>query len=129
MKNEILPLWVDFFEDLQFVRGRACNTVMAYRSDLDFHSQYLKNLGSSIPGFYEFMKQQNLSVRSQARVISSLRTYFKFCEGRGSKSPELRELKPLKVKVSLPKVLLLDEFEKLFKSCSVEDPPVQREIR
>ena len=37
--------------------------------------------------------------------------------------PSLKaELKPLKVKVSLPKVLLLDEFE-TFKSCSVEDPP------
>jgi integrase/recombinase XerD len=117
---ELLPLWIEFFEDLQHVRGRSQNTVMAYRRDLELYTQY-KEKEHSILGFYEFMKKHELSPRSQARVISSLRTYFKFCEGRGLKAPELRELRPPKVKVALPKSLTLDEFEKLLRACEIDD--------
>lgn len=116
-----LPLWIDFFDELQNVRGRSQNTVMAYRRDLELYIEYRKT-SKSVPGFYEFMKKQNLSTRSQARVISSLRTYFKFCEGRGMKCPELRELRPPKVKVGLPKVLTPQEFQQLFDAAEVQDP-------
>jgi integrase/recombinase XerD len=70
-----------------------------------------------VADFYAFMKKQKLSTRSQARVVSSLRTYFKFRESRGHKAPELIELRLLKVKASLPKVLTLDEFNELMKVC------------
>ncbi|WP_347357817.1 site-specific tyrosine recombinase [Bdellovibrio sp.] len=116
-----LPLWIDFFDELQNVRGRSQNTVMAYRRDLELYVEYRKN-NKTVPGFYEFMKKQNLSTRSQARVISSLRTYFKFCETRGMKCPELRELRPPKVKVGLPKVLTPQEFQQLFDAAEVNDP-------
>lgn len=118
---ELLPFWIEFFEDLQFVRGRSQNTVMAYRRDIELLAQY-RQTEQSILGFYDFMKKNKLSTRSQARVISSLRTYFKFCESRGMKCPELRELRPPKVKVGLPKSLTLEEFEKLLSACAVEDP-------
>lgn len=111
-----LAHWIDFFDELQNVRGRSQNTVMAYRRDLELYSEYKKN-NKSVSGFYEFMKMHKLSVRSQARVISSLRTYFKFCEAKGEKAPELRELRPPKVKVGLPKVLTPQEFELLYNAC------------
>ena len=115
-----LPLWIDFFDDLQNIRGRSLNTIMAYRRDLELYRDYQKT-GSSISGFYEYMKKQGLSVRSQARVISSLRTYFKFIEQKGHKAPELRELRPPKVKVGLPKVLTYDEFQQLYAAADVGD--------
>lgn len=115
-----LPLWIDFFDELQNVRGRSQNTVMAYRRDLELYIEYTKK-NKGISGFYEYMKKNNLSTRSQARVISSLRTYFKFCESRGVKSPELRELRPPKVKVGLPKVLTPQEFQQLYDACAVAD--------
>ncbi len=120
---ELLPLWVEFFDELQHVRGRSQNTVMAYRRDLELYAQYKghENKQAAVPGFYEFMKKHKLSPRSQARVISSLRTYYKFCESRGMKAPELRELRPPKVKVGLPKALSLDEFQKLLGACKVDD--------
>lgn len=118
---ELLPLWIEFFEDLQHVRGRSQNTVMAYRRDLELFAEYRKN-EKSISGFYEFMKKHKLSVRSQARVISSLRTYFKFCESHGLPSQELRELRPPKVKVGLPKPLSVEEFNQLFEASVSEDP-------
>lgn len=117
---ELLPLWIDFFDDLQHVRGRSLNTVMAYRRDLELFAQY-RQKAKSISGFYEFMKENGLSQRSQARVISSLRTYFKFCESRGVQSGELRELRPPKVKVGLPKPISVDEYNRLFAACETED--------
>lgn len=120
-----LPLWIEFFEDLQHVRGRSLNTVMAYRRDLELWAEYQSASGTgsdlSVMGFYDFMKKHKLSVRSQARVISSLRTYFKFLESRGEKSPQLRELRPPKVKVKLPKSLKYEDFDRLLQACRVED--------
>lgn len=116
-----LPLWVEFFHDLQNVRGRSLNTVMAYRRDLELWMQYREH-NQSIPGFYDFMKKHHLSDRSQARVISSLRTYFKFCENNGLEAGELRELKTPKVKLSLPQSLAEEDFFKLLESCKVENP-------
>lgn len=116
-----LPYWVEFFDELQNVRGRSLNTVMAYRRDLELFVEYRKS-NSSISGFYEFMKKQKLSSRSQARVISSLRTYFKFCESRGDAAPELRELRPPKVTAALPKPLSAGDFDLLFQASRTEDP-------
>lgn len=116
-----LALWIEFFDELQNVRGRALNTVMAYRRDLELYIEYKKH-NSHVFGFYEFMKKNKLSTRSQARVISSLRTYFRFCESRGMKCPELRELRPPKVKVGLPKLLSPEEFQQLYDACENLDP-------
>lgn len=116
-----LALWIEFFDELQNVRGRSQNTVMAYRRDLELFIEYRKN-ETAIAGFYEFMKKHKLSTRSQARVISSLRTYFRFCETRGMKCPELRELRPPKVKVGLPKVLTPQEFQQLYDAAETADP-------
>lgn len=114
-------MWVEFFEDLQQVRGRSLNTVMAYRRDLELFADFQK-LGKPLSQFFVFMKDKGLSDRSQARVISSLRTYFKFLQDHGRPAPELRELRPPKIKAKLPKVLTAQEFEKLFDACLVEDP-------
>ena len=93
---------------------------MAYRRDLELYVEYSAH-SRDIPGFYMFMKKRQLSPRSQARVISSLRTYFRFIESRGLTAPELRELKAPKVKVSLPKVLSPEEFRRLYDACETED--------
>ncbi|MFN8845897.1 MAG: tyrosine-type recombinase/integrase [Bdellovibrionales bacterium] len=116
-------LWIEFFDDLQNVRGRSQNTIMAYRRDLDLWMDYQdQGQSQSIEGFYDFMKKQKLSVRSQARVISSLRTYFKFLQEHGHKATELRDLKPPKVKAKLPKTITPEEFHQLMKACEIENP-------
>jgi len=117
-----LDLWTDFFEDLQHVRGRSLNTVMAYRRDLELYDEFRSQSSADMPAFYEFLKKKKLGARSQARVISSLRTYFKFCEARGLKADELRSLRPPKVKAKLPKALSMSEFEKLYDACQVDSP-------
>ncbi len=116
-----LKHWVEFFTDLQQIRGRSLNTVMAYRRDLELYAEFVES-HQDIGAFYLFMKKRKLSVRSQARVISSVRTYLKFCETKGDTCPELRELRPPKVKVGLPQVLSLDEFKALLSACQVDNP-------
>lgn len=117
----LLNLWVEFFDDLQNVRGRSLNTVKAYRHDLELYVDYKKN-HHDVKGFYLFMKKKKLSDRSQARAISSLRTYFKFCEDRGVNSPELRDLHLPKVQAKLPDVLTPEDYKRLFDASVVEDP-------
>lgn len=115
-----LQLWVEFFEDLQHVRGRSNNTVLAYRRDLELYAEFHERK-QSLDRFFDFMKSRKLSTRSQARVISSLRTYFRFLEAHGIKAPELRELRPPRVTPNLPKPITLTEFHQLFEACRVED--------
>lgn len=119
----VLDKWVDFFDELEHVRGRSKNTIEAYRRDLSLYNEYQEkgNGNRSISGFYLFMKERKLSPRSQARCISSLRTYFKYCEANGRTSPELRELKPPKIKVGLPKPITEEDFHKLYKACEVDN--------
>ncbi len=118
----LLPLWIEFFDDLQHVRGRSLNTIMAYRRDIELYQKF-RETNERLIEFYDFMKKEGLSTRSQARVISSLRTYYKFCETRGLKSEELRELRPPKVKSTLPKAITFAEFEKLVLASEVRDEP------
>lgn len=116
-----LEFMIPFFEDLELVRGRSRNTIMAYRRDLDLFEKFYTSPTKELSGFYAFMKGQGLSARSQARIISSVRTYFKFCQLRGAQVPLLKELRAPRVKVALPRPLTLSEFERLFKACANED--------
>jgi integrase/recombinase XerD len=117
----LLKHWVEFFEELQHVRGRSQNTVMAYRRDLELYQEFLKK-HKDVDQIYEFMKKRKLNPRSQARVISSIRTYLKFCESQGMKVPEMRSLRPPKVKVSLPEAVSFNDFQALYEAATVSDP-------
>lgn len=116
----MLEFWTDFFEDLEFVRGRTKNTILSYRRDLELYESFKKD-HKDIHSIYAFLKQQGLSDRSQARFISSLRTYFKYLESKGRSAPELRALKLPKVKVNVPKILSENEFKRLL--CAAQVAP------
>jgi integrase/recombinase XerD len=117
----VLAHWVDFFDDLKNVRGRSQNTIMAYRRDLELFAQYLDK-HKDLQGIYQFMTKQKLSTRSQARMISSIRTYYKFCQRQGDKIPDLSQLRPPRVTAKLPDALTLDEYNQLVDASRVEDP-------
>lgn len=116
-----LSLWVDFFDELEHVRGRSLNTVQAYRRDLELYDEFLQK-HKDLQELYHFLNKKKLSTRSQARVISSLRTYFRFLATRGQKIPDLNQLRPPRVTANLPEVLSYDDFQKLFQACVIDDP-------
>lgn len=117
----MLPHWIQFFEDLQFVRGRTLNTVTAYRHDLEMYQKFLVT-GRPISELLGFLKEHRLSTRSQARVVSSIRTYLKFCQLKGEKIPELIELRPPKIQAKLPKSIHFEEFQQLYQAVHTELP-------
>lgn len=116
-----LAHWVEFFDDLKNVRGRSQNTVLAYRRDLELFESFLAK-HRDIAVIYQFMTKNKLSTRSQARVISSIRTYYKFCQRQGDKIPDLSQLRPPKVEAKLPSVLSFEDFKKLMEAARVDDP-------
>lgn len=116
-----LPYWVEFFDDLKNVRGRSQNTILAYRRDLELFSEF-KEKHTDIAGIYQFMTKNKLSTRSQARVISSIRTYYKYCQKMGDKIPDLSLLRPPKVEAKLPDALTLEDYQKLHTAATVDDP-------
>lgn len=115
-----LKLWVEFFDDLQNIRGRSLNTVMAYRRDLELYEEF-RSKHKDLNRLFDFMKKRGLSTRSQARVISSLRTYFRYLERNGEKVDELRELRQPRIKNKLPKVLTPEEFQQLMAAAGSEN--------
>ncbi len=116
-----LPYWVEFFDDLKNVRGRSQNTILAYRRDLELFQEFLEK-HTDIMGLYQYMTKNKLSTRSQARVISSIRTYYRYCEKKGDRIPDLSQLRPPKVEAKLPSALTLDDYKKLKSAATVEDP-------
>lgn len=116
-----LPLWVDFFDELEHIRGRSLNTVQAYRRDLEIYDEFLQK-HKDLKEIYHFLNKKKLSTRSQARVISSIRTYYRFLSTRGEKIPDLNQFRPPRVTAALPEVLSYEDFQKLYQACMTEDP-------
>jgi integrase/recombinase XerD len=116
-----LPYWVEFFDDLKNVRGRSKNTILAYRRDLELFARFLET-NKDIMGIYQHMTKNKLSTRSQARVISSIRTYYRYCEKQGEKIPDLGQLRPPKVEAKLPSALTIEDFRRLKSAAIVDDP-------
>ena len=95
------------------------HTLSAYKRDLTIYKQF-SGESRDISFFYEYIDKQGLSSRSKSRVISSVRSYFRFLEQRGHKTP-LKKLSPIPVKTKLPRLVSLTEFEKIQKSAVVSD--------
>ena len=109
-------LYEDFLRDLQFGRGYSINTISAYKRDLAYWKDFQK-MGRPIQGFYYFLTRKKLSSRSQARVVSCIRSYLKFLQNRGHSSIEIKHLKLPKLKNKLPRPISLKEFYALWKAC------------
>ena len=107
----------DFLKDLQFTQNYSNNTLSAYKRDLKYYKNFKKETSGQIQNFYVFLDKKKLSVRSQARVISCLRSYFKFLQKRGKSCPELNYLKTPKFYNKLPERVHVKDFQALWKAC------------
>lgn len=125
----------DFGNYLRLERGLSENTVSSYVSDVALFFDYLSSVeGGSAPerpedcdrycvSSYLAGRLDTLSSRSQARVLTSIRTFFSFMmeEGRCDENPcELIDTpKPQR---KLPAVLSVEEVGKLISSTDLTDP-------
>jgi integrase/recombinase XerD len=114
-----------FLEYLAVEKGLARNTILAYSRDIGKFLDFVKAgklVWSRVPEealvrFIHRESQAGLSARSLARLISALRSYFKFLVLSGFvKKDPLSQLTTPSTWRSLPKYLMVDEVERLLQA-------------
>lgn len=113
-----------FVEFLTVEKGLAENTVISYSRDLkkfisflrEKKIDYLKTKEEDIIKFIHRQSRSGLSSRSMARIISSIRAFYRFLvlDNAVKKSP-VENISSPKTWISLPKVLKISEVERLLK--------------
>jgi len=122
--NDTLDLWIDnFLHHLTVEKGLSRNTLEAYARDLQGYAFFLRERGianvegSSVEhaiGYFRHLRGKGLSARSQARVLSALKGFYKFLvEERAVEENPLRRLRTPKLTPKLPLVLSSVEVENL----------------
>lgn len=121
-------IWEDSFKDFQhFLRlekSLSENSIEAYSNDLRKLIQYFELMGLNISpeqvnadhlkGFIKWINELGMSSRTQARVISGLKAYFRFLslEEKIDEDPTALIESP-KISRKLPQVLTVEEIDKI----------------
>jgi integrase/recombinase XerD len=118
---------------LQLERSLSDNSIEAYLRDIDKLTQYLQNAGTlKTPDSVELMDLQQfvqwiaglgLNAASQARILSGIRSFYKYCfiEQLVRKDPTTLLESP-KQKRALPDVLSFGEIERIIGSIDLSKP-------
>lgn len=103
-------------------RGLSQNTVIGYRFDIEKFINYLKDSGTALrdvtlPVLQQFvadMHDVGISPRSQARIVSGLKSFFKYLvmAGYTVENPSIM-LETPNIGLHLPEVLTLEEIDRL----------------
>lgn len=118
---------------LQLEKSLSENSVQAYLRDIDKLTEFLqakKNLKSpnevelkDLQKFVRWAAESEMSDTSQARMISGIRSFYKYCllEKISKKDPTLL-LETPKLKRALPDVLGFEEIEKIISQIDLSKP-------
>lgn len=118
---------------LQLEKSLSENSVMAYLHDIDKFTQFLslhneKAVPSNIElalleDFLKWINDLGMTPSSQSRIISGLRSFYKYClqENITSTDPTAL-LETPKLAKKLPDVLSFSEIEKIIKAIDVSTP-------
>lgn len=120
---------------LQLEKSLSHNTLDAYMSDVQKFETFLKDAGkelldASIEDFRSFLALLNdvgILPRSQARILSSLRSLYGFLRLDGFLDTDPTELlKTPKIGMRLPSVLTVQEIDDIINSIDLSKPEGQR---
>jgi len=120
----------EFLIYLSVVRNYSFNTIEAYYFDLNDFTEFLKLQGikhikdmEDLSSYVKYLFKKKYSPFSVARKISSLRSFLKFLEKeKGILSGFSEGLEIPKLPVRLPKILSLEEIEKLLSQPDLNTP-------
>jgi integrase/recombinase XerD len=109
---------------LQLEKSLSDNSVEAYLRDVDKLTQFLQNENKlrkpeeidlkDLQQFIKWVTELGMTATSQARIISGLRGFYKFCSlEQISKTDPTALLEAPKLKRSLPEVLTFEEIENI----------------
>lgn len=117
------PLLDRFLHYLTVEKGLSKNTIEAYSQDLNRFIGYLEEKGMKemgevskveIRGFILSLKKMGLSSKTQARVLISIRGFFRFLNEEALlKANPAEEIESPKIAKTLPETLSLNEVERL----------------
>ncbi|HVG12885.1 MAG TPA: site-specific tyrosine recombinase XerD [Flavisolibacter sp.] len=118
---------------LQLEKSLATHSVDAYDSDLEKLTTFLSETGgvkapaqvelADLQGFVKWIAELGMTQSSQARIISGIKAFYKYCllENISSKDPTTL-LEAPKLKRSLPDILSFDEIEAILAEIDLSTP-------
>ncbi|PWT95357.1 MAG: site-specific tyrosine recombinase XerD [Bacteroidetes bacterium] len=118
---------------LQLERSLSDNSVEAYLSDIEKLTAFLQDQNllknpeeitlANLQQFVKWIAELGMSSSSQARIISGLKGFYKYCltERISTKDPTSL-LEAPKLKRSLPDILSFQEIEKIIKTIDLSKP-------
>lgn len=114
MDNEIK----EFLDYCLIEKKLSKNTIETYRNDLKKYSNYFnKNIDSITKDdfykFIEFMKKDNLSEKTINHIIGTVKNFHSYFSIHYDKPNKLENIERLKMSKTLPKVLTIEEVNKL----------------
>lgn len=118
---------------LQLERSLSGNSVDAYLRDIDKLTQYLEQSGekkspseirlADLQQFIKWVAELGMSDTSQARIISGIKAFYKYCFlEQITKIDPTPLLETPKLKKKLPDTLSFDEIEKLISQVDLSKP-------
>ncbi len=118
---------------LELEKSLSPNSVEAYLRDIDHLTTYLQESGSlmspaeiklkDLQQFVKWIAELGMSATSQARIISGLRAFYKYCALEDiSKTDPTILLEVPKLKRALPDVLSFDEIESIIEQIDLSKP-------
>lgn len=122
---------------LQLEKSLSDNSVQAYGRDIDLLTQFLQESAAmknpadiTLKDLQSFLKQiteLGMTASSQARIISGVRAFYKYCqlEDISTTDPTLL-LEGPKLKRTLPDVLSFDEIENIISQVDLSKPEGSR---
>lgn len=128
-----LPYIDEFLTSVLVERSGSIHTQKSYARDLKLFSEFLKASNSRIENFPQnklmtFCNQKDLSKRSQARVVSALRSYYRFLQRQGL----IREMPKLEITEHarpLPEALSNEEVDSLIRVAKESEDNDHRALR
>ncbi len=118
---------------LQLEKSLSDNSVQAYLRDIELLTNYLQEkktlkapsdlLLKDLQSFLKWITELGMTASSQARIISGLRSFYRYCQlEQISKTDPTALLDAPKLKRSLPDVLGFDEIESMINQVDLSKP-------
>ncbi len=122
----------NFLDHLRVERGLAQNSISAYGRDLarfgkflEIHSLSLKDISPiKMQKFQNWLRLENLSPSSVNRILSGLRTFFRYLSTEEDFADPLMDLEKSKQIRRLPKALTVAEIISMIEAAYREGEPV-----
>ena len=123
----VLNFVSDYLSYLEIERGLSQNTISAYKNDLFLFFEYFNKINtieevkrSHLSEYIKYLGQTHCIPATITRKIASIKGFFRYmCSTCEIKSNPSLSIATPKVSKKLPKVINIDEIEKIFKELKI----------